>query len=288
MITCGDTTLHLSASPWMKACCAFAAGARSRCYLPSKPGRYGILFRTAADANQRYFWKLWSYSGRPEAPEQAPPFVQLDGVNETVRYLLQEVIRSGRNVTLDRFYTSVPLAGELAAERLIVVGTLNKNRKLLCDELKNPQNREPGSSMFAFRNGVTLTSHCPKPRKIVLALSTQHQSPMVDAKTMKPKIILYYSSNKGGVEVVHSMLETAMGKPTLRRWPTAVFFLMIGVAQVNGFIVLLLNRGSAAGAERRPVRLALGSWTRAGEAAPSRAPRTPSRPQQRPWPHSRP
>ncbi|KAF0311053.1 PiggyBac transposable element-derived protein 4 [Amphibalanus amphitrite] len=235
---------------------------RGRCpfkmYLPSKPGRYGMLFRTAADANQRYFWKLWPYSGRPEAPERAPPYVQLDGVNATVRYLVQEVMGSGRNITLDRFYTSVPLAEELAAERLTVVGTLNKNRRLLPAELTSPQNREPGSSMFAFRNGVTLTSHCPKPGKVVLALSTQHETPMVDERTRKPEIILYYNSTKGGVDVVDSMLETAMGKPTLRRWPTAVFFMMLGVAQVNGFTVLLLNRGSTGGGDRRAMRLALG------------------------------
>ena len=36
-------------------------------YLPSKPGRYGLLFYTAADANVRYMWKAWPYSGRPQA-----------------------------------------------------------------------------------------------------------------------------------------------------------------------------------------------------------------------------
>ena len=100
--------------------------------------------------------------------------------------------------------------------------------------------------------------NCPKPRKVVLALSTQHTGPMVDGKTSKPEIILYYNSAKGGVDVVDSMLETAMGKPTLRRWPTAVFFMMLGVAQVNSFTVLLLNRGSAGGDYRRGMRLALG------------------------------
>ena len=71
--------------------------------------------------------------------------------------------------------------------------------------------------MFAFSNGVTLTSHYPKPGKVVLALSTQHTSPMLDGKTSKLEIILYYNSTKGGVDVIDSMLETAMGKPTLRR-----------------------------------------------------------------------
>ena len=40
---------------------------------------------------------------------------------------------------------------------------------------------------------------------------------MVDGKISKPEIILYYNSTKGGVDVVDSMLEMAMGTPTLRR-----------------------------------------------------------------------
>ncbi|KAF0292022.1 hypothetical protein FJT64_009916 [Amphibalanus amphitrite] len=77
-----------------------------------------------------------------------PSEMPLDGVNETVRYLLQEVMGSGRSVTLDRFYTPVSRAQEPAAERLTVVGTVNNNRGLPPAELTNPQNREPGSSMF--------------------------------------------------------------------------------------------------------------------------------------------
>lgn len=232
---------------------------RGRCpfkmYVPSKPGRYGILFRTVADANYRYLWKAWPYSGRPEAPDLSPPRVQLDGVLETVHYLVQDVKGTGRNITLDRFYTSVPLAEELAAERLTVVGTLNKNRRFLPSELTNPRGRQPGTSMFAFRNTVMLVSHCPKPKKVVLALSTQHDRPMVDSKTKKPEVILYYNTTKGGVDVVDSMLESYMGKPALKRWPTTVLFFMLGIAQVNGFTILQLNRGLEV--DRRSMRLAL-------------------------------
>ena len=109
--------------------------------------------------------------------------------------------------------------------------------------------------MFAFRNNVMLVSHCPKPWKLVLALSTQHDAPMIDSNTKKPEIVLYYNTTKGGVDVVDSMLESCMGKPTLKRWPTCVFFFMLGVAQVNGFTILQLNRRS--GEDRRCMRLAL-------------------------------
>ena len=172
-----------------------------------------------------------------------------------MRYLVQEVMGTGRNITLDRLYTSVPLAEELQGQRLTVVGTLNKNRKLLPAKLTDVRGRQPGSSLFCFRNGVTLVSHCPKPRKLVLALSTQHDAALVDVKTKKPEVILYYNATKGGVDVVDSMLETCMGKPTLRRWPTAVWFFMLGIAQVNGFTILQFNRGEDV--NRREMRLAL-------------------------------
>ena len=106
---------------------------RGRCpfkmYLPSKPGKYGILFRTVADSTFRYMWKMWPYSGRPDQPDLSPPNVQLENVPTMVIFLVEDLSGTGGNVTLDRFFTSVPLAEELAADRLTMVGTVNKTRK---------------------------------------------------------------------------------------------------------------------------------------------------------------
>ena len=231
---------------------------RGRCpfrmYLPSKPGKYGILFRTVADATFRYMWKIWPYSGRPEAPERSPPNVQLDGVPEMVKFLVQELSGTGRNVTLDRFFTSVPLAEELAADRLTMVGTVNKTRKLIPKVLKEPHGRSPGSNLFCCRNSVTLVSHCQKPGKVVLLMSTQHQEPLIDTRSGKPEIMLYYNATKGGVDVVDAMVESYIGRGPLQRWPTAVLFFVMGVAQVNSSTILLLNRGHDAADVRKGVR----------------------------------
>ena len=49
---------------------------RGRCpfrvYMPQKPGRYGILVRTVADAHSRYLWKAWVYPGKPDEPACRP------------------------------------------------------------------------------------------------------------------------------------------------------------------------------------------------------------------------
>ena len=79
---------------------------RGRCpfkvYMPSKPGKYGILVRSVADARNRYVWKLWPYSGKPQSPERAPPEVIMETVPKLVHFLVQELQNSARNVTMDR------------------------------------------------------------------------------------------------------------------------------------------------------------------------------------------
>ncbi|KAF0291654.1 hypothetical protein FJT64_010236 [Amphibalanus amphitrite] len=43
------------------------------------------------------------------APEQSPPATYFESVPEMVKYMAQEVAGTGRSVTMDRFFTSVPL-----------------------------------------------------------------------------------------------------------------------------------------------------------------------------------
>ncbi|KAF0294996.1 PiggyBac transposable element-derived protein 4 [Amphibalanus amphitrite] len=79
---------------------------RGRCpfrvYMPQKPGRYGILVRTVADAQNRYLWKAWVYAGAPAQPEAAPPDTVFSKVDDLVNFMVKDVVRSGRNVTMDR------------------------------------------------------------------------------------------------------------------------------------------------------------------------------------------
>ena len=239
---------------------------RGRCpfkmYLPSKPGKYGLLVRTVADANHRYMYKMWPYSGRPAAPELAPPGTFFESVPEMVKHMVREVAGTGRNVTMDRYFTSIPLTEDLLAERLTVVGTINKRRKFLPKELTEARGRQVDTHLFAFRNDVTLVSTCHKPGKLVLAVSTQHRTALVDSRTNKPDLVLYYNATKGGVDVMDAITEYYMYKPPVTRWPTAFFFFLMGVAQVNASTVLMLNRGHDAAqvktGARRSIMYAMG------------------------------
>lgn len=231
---------------------------RGRCpfrvFMKSKPGKYGIVVRSVADADTRYFWKLWPYTGVPEDAENAAPGVVIDTVPELIHHLVEEVKGSGRNVTMDRYFTSVPVLEELREDRLTAVGTLNPTRRFLPKQLTDPRGRDPDTSIFAFRNGITMVSHCPKKGKVTLLASTQHTTPSVDSVSKKPEITLYYNSTKGGVDVVDAMVDDYMAKPPLRRWPTVVMLFMLTVAAVNGSSLKLLKEANQGHAVRHGFR----------------------------------
>lgn len=228
--------------------CAF------RVFMKSKPGKYGILLRTLADANHRYMLKVWPYSGGyPQEPERGPPHVHFGSVPEMVNFMVEELMGSGRNVTMDRFFTSTEVADNLLSSRLTIVGTIDRRRRMP-EELKDPRGREEGTNLFAFNGEKTLVSFCPKKGKVVTALSTQHHEPLADAKTKKPEIILFYNATKGGVDVLDAMVEKYLHKPPLCRWPTTVFIYLLGIAQINASTVLMMNRGISAGEVKKSVR----------------------------------
>ena len=217
---------------------------RGRCpfrvYMPQKPGRYGILVRTAADAHSRYLWKAWVYPGKPAEPDRAPPNSITSSVDELVKYLSKELVKSGRNLTMDRYFTSVPLVEDLASAGLSSVGTLRANRALLPKELTNAAGRDPLSSKFAYRNDVQLTSHCPRRGKLVILASTMHKQSLVDQRSKKPETVLFYNSTKGGVDVIDAIIEsTGSSCGVVRRWPTRVLTFMVSASCLNAYHVFV-------------------------------------------------
>ena len=96
-----------------------------------------------------------------------------------VHQLCQRFYKSGRNITLDRFFSSVPLARSLLENGLSMLGTLAKNKRELPPEF-TAAGRPEHSSLFGYKEGMQLVSYMARPRKCVIMLSTMHSSNAVD------------------------------------------------------------------------------------------------------------
>lgn len=219
---------------------------RGRCpfkvFMKDKPGKYGILIRMLCDANSRYVLNMEVYCGRTDIERGTIPLVCR---------LVMPIAQSGRNVTTDRYYTSVDLAEKLYNEyKLTLVGTMQLNRKHIPTELKDVRERPVYSSMFAFTDSrtnqapVTLVSYKvkDKPVRNLIMLSTQHEDDSVsDDDKHKPDIVTFYNSSKGGVDSVDQMARNYTVKRGTKRWPMTVFYTLLDIVCINAYTLYIEN-----------------------------------------------
>lgn len=220
---------------------AFRGRCNFRQYIPSKPNKYGIKIYALTDAKMFYTLKMEVYTGKqPEGP------YSVDNSSMAVVLRLCDVIHNtGRNITCDNFFTSIPLIDKLEQEyKLTVIGTIRKNKRELPNQFVNIRNREEKSSLFGHRSNCTLVSYVPKKSKNVLLVSSMHDGAKIDEETGKPEIIMDYNATKGGVDMVDKMCETYNVARGTNRWPMVIFYSLMNVAGINSYIIYTQNNPS--------------------------------------------
>lgn len=139
----------------------FRGKCRFRQYIPSKPNKYGIKIFALADARMFYTANLEVYVGQqPEGRFQIS-----NRPTDVVYRLCEPIYDSGRNLTIDNWFTSIELVNKLYQKKITVVGTIRKNKRELPVEFTKPKH-PVNTSMFGFNQHITLVSHVPKKIKM--------------------------------------------------------------------------------------------------------------------------
>lgn len=212
---------------------------RGRCpirvYMPNKPSKYGVKVWVLADVGTGYFVDGDIYLRRRngEAPER----------NQGARVVIQLCRRfynSGRNVTFDRFFSSIPLVTLLYMNGLTCIGTLNKGKGEIPPQFKS--RRPLNETLFGYHDNIQLASYMAKQTKVVLTISTFHDSDHVNPDVSdKPDSILDYNQTKYAVDKIDQMVNTFTVRRKIRRWPALLFFNILDLCALNGYITWVLR-----------------------------------------------
>ena len=202
-----------------------------RQYIPSKPAQYGMKIWWCCDADTSNPLKGDVYLGRQPGEE-----CHIGQGARVVKKLVAPWRRSDRNVTADNFFTSVLLAEDLMTDGLTYVGRIRSNKPHIPDVMRAANNRDVHSSLFGFRNQVTIVSHVPKPNKAVLALFTMHHDSQTEVDGHKPQIILHYNATKSGVDNLDHLVTMYSCRRKVNRWPVVLFGNCIDVGAVAAFV----------------------------------------------------
>lgn len=216
-------------------------GFRGRCpfriYIPNKPNKYGIKIVMLVDNSTKYMVDAEPYLGSFTKTDRVPLGEYF------VKKLTRTVHGTNRNITMDNWFTSVPLAKGLVKElyKLTLVGTLRANKREIPVEFQNERTRRTGTAMFCYDNELTLLSYKAKPQKVVFLLSTCHEEGTINEQTKKPTMVEFYNETKGGVDTLDQMCSIASCSRKTRRWPLCNFYGMLNIAFVNSYVIYVTN-----------------------------------------------
>ncbi|GBP21770.1 PiggyBac transposable element-derived protein 4 [Eumeta japonica] len=180
-------------------------------YMPSKPNKYEIKHQAMIDAKRAYLQTFKIYVGtHPDGTCKQP-----DDTVSIVNSLTEPIKGTGRNITLDNWYTSIPLPKDLLQHRPTLVGTLRKNKNEIPSQFLPPKTNEVHSSKFGFCKELTLVSYDPKKSKAVILLSTIHHDAYAYApcticedNQKKPEMIGFYNMSKSSVDADDKLYAT--------------------------------------------------------------------------------
>nr|CAI5845222.1 unnamed protein product [Callosobruchus analis] len=208
-------------------------------YIPNKPSKYGIKIVLLCDVSTKYLIDASPYLGKSTKTNGKPL------ADYYVEQLTASIQGSNRNVTMDNWFTSVPLVDRFAEKpfNLSIVGTIRKNKPQLPSQItENKKERQVGTSMFAYTNKSTVVSYKPKKNKIVNLISSMHNTVgSIKDDTKKPFIIETYNSTKGAVDTFDQMCQNMCANRKTRRWPLCLFFNMINMACINSYVIYSHN-----------------------------------------------
>lgn len=219
---------------------AFRGRCKFRQFIRNKPAKYGIKIYSLVDARVFYTHNMEIYPGK----QPNGPYKYDNSAQSVVMRLAQPILGTGRNITMDNYFTSLPLAAQLLANKTTMVGTIRKNKSELPKSFLTLTGRARYSSRFAYLESTkgVLVSYKPKKEntKNVLCFSTLHNDGKIDESTnelTKPEIITFYNLTKGGVDVVDEMKASYSVSRVSCRWPLTIFFTLLNVGGINSQII---------------------------------------------------
>ena len=152
----------------------------------------------------------------------------------------------GRNISMDRLYTSISTANSLLKNEITVAGTLVTNRIGLPDDLKNAKQQGEFESTMHWEKTKGELSLCTytiksksKGKKNVLVLSTMRPLMGItrDDGKLKPAIVKFYDLTKGGTDAMDHKISKYSCKLLTHRWTMIHFFFLMDIICYNAMVL---------------------------------------------------
>lgn len=221
-----------------------------RQYIKNKPVKFGIKLWVLADSQNGYTVDFYVYAGKNDSAVVANDLGL--GYNVVMK-LAEPYLNQGYHLFCDNFYTSPTLVKDLFIQGTHCCGTTTQNRKGYPDTMKDGSSwakKESRGAMRWNRDGDCVAVQW-KDNKLVTILSSIDSANLYVEVTRKkkeagkwstvsvrqPKCVQRYNKYMNGVDRSDQYLAKYNSLRKCIRWWKTLFFHMVDISLVNGFIL---------------------------------------------------
>lgn len=253
-----------------------------RTYNPRKRHKYGIKIYKLC-SGKGYTWNFKVYVGQDLndlSASESVIYKLMGGFDDNGERLPDGLLGEGRILTVDNWYTGVPLALGLMEHKTHLVGTLRTNRKYLPPAVS--QTVKKGEVVTReTEEGLTFLKW--KDRREVTMLSTNSTNSMVSVTTKrgrvveKPADVEQYNSGKFSIDMSDQMASYGKALRRCTKWYRKVIIELIwGTMIVNSHLLYNTNTGQNVPIKKFREEIIL-SLIETAQSVPAPVQRRPSR-----------
>ena len=221
-----------------------------RQYIKNKPVKFGIKLWVVAESKSGYTWDFNVYTGKGSNPKHKSEH----GLGyDVVMELMDQLLQQGYHVFFDNFYTSVPLVTALWNKNTPSCGTVTENRKGFPETMKNGKSwakKKERGDMRWRRDGNILAVQWIDNKLVTMLSSIDCANEYVEVNRKKkinnkwneltvkqPYVIHRYNRFMNGVDRSDQILAKYNLLRKCVRWWKTLFYHLIDIATVNGYIL---------------------------------------------------
>ena len=152
----------------------------------------------------------------------------MKGTGNHTKYLVEglekHVNLQGRNISIDRYFTSMIISEYLLDKGMTVVGTMRSDRAGIPKEMKETKSQKSPSTLYAYNTDIKplLVSCVIKTKSVVKnvsVLSPVHRNALTTRDERKKlHVITFYDRTKDGVDVMDMMAGIHTTRFKIRSW----------------------------------------------------------------------
>lgn len=202
-----------------------------RQYIKNKRHKYGVKLYSVTEPDG-LIMKFLVYAGADD---------EISGQGHSVKVvmkLMERMLNNGHSLYLDNFYNSFHLAATLLQNNTYCTGTLQMNRKLNPEDVKNAVLRK-GDTVAQYAEGVMIGKW--RDKRLVMYISTEFENDMVTVvnkrkqEKQKPNPIVHYNAHMKGIDRSDQMMAYHPFERKTVRWYKKIFIHLIQMITTNAF-----------------------------------------------------